>query len=308
MRTAGLTRPLIHNTQVAAVVLLLAQALPSGASAQPIEAVAVPRSQALTAHSEKLGRTYDLQVRLPPTYFRSSSAARRYPVLYLTDAAFNFQVASAVTQLPMNAGTIEEFIIVGLGYERGLDYVSSRVRDYTPMRNPEFERETGGAASYLEFIEQEVLPLVESRYRVDSERRALGGHSLGGLFAAYVLFRKPELFSHYLVSSPSFWFGDRAIFALERSYAEVHEDLAASVYMGIGGLEHPDRPGQLRPMNHMVNQLREMERVLASRSYPSLVLRATVIDGADHETVVPTIMMQALLWHFATDRRVPYEY
>lgn len=272
------------------------QELVSEALPKP-EPVAIPRSTRLTIQSDTLARTYDLHIKLPPAYDAPENESLTYPVLYLNDATYNFQVAAGITHYPMNAQIIENLILVGIGYSHGSVGPESRIRDYTPTVNSAWTRETGGAEKYVNFVEREVIPLIESTYRVDPVRRAYAGHSLGGLFGAYVLLKKPELFRYYVLSSPSFWFDEHVTWKLEEAYAEAHSDLSANVYVAIGGLEAP-----------MVPDVRTFVSKLEARDYRNLRIRALVVDGAAHETVFPTALMNGLLWHFAKDRGVPYGY
>ncbi len=267
--------------------------------------VSIPGSTKLTIQSKTLARNYDLYVKLPPGYFASNSAHLRYPVLYLNDAAWSFQIAAGVTQLPMSAGQIEGVILVGLGYSHELGS-ESRVRDYTPTVNPAFDKKTGEAAAYLTFLEREVIPLIESRFRADSHRRAYAGHSFGGLFGAYALLSKPDLFRYYILSSPSFWFHENVIWQFERDFAQRHRDLPANVYVTIGGLERPGTAGG--PRYEMVRDVRTFESRLTKHRYPGLRIRALVVEGATHETVFPTAFLNGMLWHFAKDRTIPYGY
>jgi uncharacterized protein len=267
--------------------------------------VTIPRSLLFPIRSTTLNRTYDVHVKLPPQYDEAEQASIRYPVLYLNDATYNFQVAAGITHLPMNAQTIENVIVVAIGYSHGDSGDDSRTRDYTPTENAAFRKQTGGARSYLQFIEWEIIPLIESQFRADPKRRAYAGHSLGGLFGAYVLLKKPQLFRHYILSSPSFWFDSHVIEKIEQAYADSHRDLDASVYVAIGGLEQP-RTGKVR--YDMVQDVLDFETRLASHRYPSLMLRAVVIDGANHETAFPTALMNGILWHFARDRSLAFGY
>lgn len=277
---------------------------PDDEVAATIEPVVIPRSQTFLFESESLGRSYQIEVKLPPGYTLPENAERRYPVLYLNDATYNFQTAAGVTHYPMNYGTVEPFILVGVGYEAGADPVDSRIRDYTPSVDATFARETGGAEPYLGFFENELIPEIETRYRADPQRRVLGGHSLGGLFGAYVLFERPGLFEGYILSSPSFWFDEREAWNIEAAYADGHDDLEGRVYVSIGGLEHPNRPGG--PANDMVADVFEFERRLLSRNYEGLEIRATSVEGANHETVFPTVLMNGVLWHFNAKPDVPF--
>jgi uncharacterized protein len=273
--------------------------------ASPTASVPIPGSTRITIRAKSLERHYDLYVKLPPGYSTPKNANLRYPVLYLNDAAWGFQIAAGVTHLPMNAGAIEGVILVGIGYSHELGS-DSRIRDYTPTVNRAFSKQTGQAAAYLSFLEREVIPLIESRYRADSRRRAYAGHSFGGLFGAYALLTKPSLFRYYILSSPSFWFDEHAIWRFESDFAKGHRDLPANVYVTIGSLERPGTSVGSR--YEMVNDVRTFESRLAQRRYPGLRIRALVLDGTSHETVFPEAFLNGMLWHFASDRTIPYAY
>jgi predicted alpha/beta superfamily hydrolase len=268
--------------------------------------VTIPRSQRLTMNSRLLGRIYDLHVKLPPNYDSLQDVVTRYPVLYLNDATYNFQVAAGITHVPMNSKTIEDVILVGIGYSHESTAEESRIRDYTPTRDATWKKRTGGSPAYLEFLESEIIPFVEGKFRVDSKRRAYAGHSLGGLFGAFVLLNRPDLFCCYILSSPSLWYDGHVIWRFEESYSEKHEDMPASVYIAIGSLEHPRRPGG--SPHEMVQDVRNFERRLRQRKYPNLRIRSSVVDGGTHETVFPTALMNGLLWHFAKNREIPFGY
>lgn len=296
----------------AALLLLLFIGLPAAAAAADIAGVEafaprrvpVPLSEQFTLHSKHLGRAYDISVRLPPGYDRPANLLRRYPVVYFNDSPYSFPLVTGVAHLPMGNGGIEELILVGIGYARGTASVLSRQLDYTPTRNPSYRDPTGGAPQYLQFLADELLPAIERRYRADPGRRGLAGHSYGGLFAAHVLLTRPELFRYYILSSPSFWFHGRSLWATERAYAAEHRDLPVSVYLGIGGLERPPRGSRY----DMVRDVQAFDALLRSREFPGLRLRTKIVPGATHETVVGQIMLNGLLWHFAMDRSIPYDH
>lgn len=185
------------------------------------------------------GREYQVFVHLPPSYEREPQ--RRYPVLYVTDADYAFPIIRQIGRRLNGEGPrVEEFILVGLSYAVGDDPVVSRTRDYTAARadrTARIENGGGGGPAYQAYLKAEVLPFIEERFRADPTRRILLGHSYGGLLGAQVLFSDPELFSGYVLGSPSLWHGRDAIFATETAYAETHRDLPARVFMYIGQFE-----------------------------------------------------------------------
>ena len=93
----------------------------------------------------------------------------------------------------------------------GGQYAPDRFYDYTPYPNTNFKNrldsasvpEQGGAAEFLQFIEEELKPQIESEFNVDRRRQTIFGHSLGGLFTLYAMFSKPQAFSCYIAGDPS---------------------------------------------------------------------------------------------------------
>jgi predicted alpha/beta superfamily hydrolase len=81
-----------------------------------------------------------------------------------------------------------------------------RTRDLTPVSTSEMDQRFtpghGGAANFLSFLTQELVPMIDRNYRT-RPYRILVGHSHGGLFASYVLAVKPTAFQAYLAIDPS---------------------------------------------------------------------------------------------------------
>lgn len=295
-----------------AALLFFSTAFCPGFAAEPsASADAAPPFQIERSHvhalaSRTLGRTYEIYVKLPPGYDRPENAQRKYPAVYLTDGPYTFQVASGISRVPFNHGTFEEFILVGLSYARGEDPVQSRERDLTPfpdLRDKPYP--TGGAAAYLDFLENEAMPLVETAYRIDSAQRTLAGQSFGGLFGLWVLFTEPRLFRNYVLTSVSLWYNRRAMFPLEARFAGQHQDLSANVYFAIGANEHPAPCGRKAGEcsdDDMVADQAAMVKALRSRRYRSLKVHAKIVDGAYHTTTFPVGLLWALQDLFLTDK------
>ena len=54
------------------------------------------------------------------------------------------------------------------------------------------------------------MPYIESHYSTDTVKTIVG-QSLGGLFATEILFEKPEMFTNYLIVSPSLWWDNESL-------------------------------------------------------------------------------------------------
>ncbi|EJL26988.1 putative hydrolase of alpha/beta superfamily [Caulobacter sp. AP07] len=256
----------------------------------------IENSAVIPLHSKAVGRDYEIYVKTPPGYGKPENAGRRYPVIYLTDGPYTFQVASGLSRLPFSQDRFHEFIIVGLSWAHGDVPAASRRRDLTPWRDPEIGGVTGGGEAYFTFLKQEAMPLVEARYRVDPANRTLVGQSYGALFGLWVAFREPRLFANYILTSPSIWFDKGEIMKAEAAYAASHKDLPARIYLATGSHEHPGPGGCAGCDNDMVADQARLAATLKSRNYPGLEIKTHVVEDGFHETTFPVGLMRGLQW------------
>lgn len=247
----------------------------------------ISNTRSFTIESTILNRKYDLYVKLPNDYFRDENRSKRYPVLYLNDGPYTFKVAAGVTHF----SSMDKAIVVGISFAHGENGQFSRVRDLTPEEDKSWKKyETGGAPKYLKFIEGEVFSFIEKKYRTDVSKRILSGHSLGGSFGAWVLVTKPELFSGYILTSPSLWFKDDLIFELEERYARNNASLNATVFIATGALETIENGMR----NDMVDGHEKFVKRLRSRKYKGIEVRDEVVVGTDHYSTFPVGLAKGL--------------
>jgi predicted alpha/beta superfamily hydrolase/glyoxylase-like metal-dependent hydrolase (beta-lactamase superfamily II) len=281
---------------------MLAKTLATEGGAAP-SAYLLDDTEVRDVHAQALNRDYQVFVALPESY-RSSS--RRYPVLFVTDAAYGFPVARNIAQRLAKHAGLEEAIVVGLSYAKDDSAVYSRRRDYTPStpRSQSYVSDTPGRAlafgeaqPYGGFIADEVFPLIASQYRADMHRKVFVGHSYGSLLGLQLLLTRPATFDHYILGSPSLWFDRGVMFDREKEYAKGHRDMPASVFFGIGGRETL-AAGKKRSRSEedadMVADLREFDAALRSHSYPGLATRLEVFADEDHASVFPLVLTHGL--------------
>jgi predicted alpha/beta superfamily hydrolase len=281
-------------------VFLLAVAAVAHAQLVPYT---LTNTEVLSLNSKALKRDYEIFVSLPESYKTSS---RRYPVVFVADANYAFPVARALAaRVGAHGRGLEEFILIGLSYARGDSPEYSRRRDYTPGpslenglrsdmpgRTPAF----GEAEGYRRFIADEVFPLVAQHYRADMRRTIFSGHSYGSLLGLHILFTEPSMFSHYILGSPSLWYGKNLMFEREKAYAAGHKDLKANVFFAVGGLETG------KGEDDMVGDLKRFTAALTARRYPGLRVASTVLADEDHLSVAPLIMTRGLKWALPPQR------
>ncbi len=214
------------------LLLLLVLAAPA-LFAQPIDRAPFVLGEVRQLYSEALHEVRTLNIYLPAGYSRDS--ARHYPVIYLLDGSADEDFIHVVGLVQFATfpwvNTLPASIVVGIA---NVD----RKRDFTfPSRNAEDQAQVpsaGGSAAFIRFIETELQPFINRHYPTDTTATLIG-QSLGGLLATEILFKKPDLFTHYILVSPSLWWDDESLLRLEPQ----RPAKPITVYLTVGREEHP---------------------------------------------------------------------
>ena len=166
-----------------------------------VQAETIAVGQSYSMHSEVLKQQRRYLVSLPSRY--QAQPNRRYPVLYVVDADFQFFHVAATIKNLTQMGKIPPLIVVGVATEGPDDYVKAT----TWAVQGEGAASYGGIEPMRLFLNTELIPQIEKHYRASSER-ILAGYSLGGLYSLYELVQKDSPFQAFLAMSASLWFDD----------------------------------------------------------------------------------------------------
>ncbi len=259
--------------------------------ADKITPVTVHRSELINITSKVNGVTYPIFVALPGSYFTSE---KTYPVVYMLDAYSSFGIMVQMARLLAFDKEVPEVIIVGISSEGGSkEFNYNRARDFTPTqiqpeKLPEEFRSTfpisGGAEKFLGFIKNELIPYVESNYRFSPGDRTLEGHSLGGLFVFYSLFKEPGLFKRYIAISPALLWDDELLIKDEEKFSKEHKSLESIIYTAVGSLE-----------GEFIKRLwKQLISNMNSRGYDGMKLKSEIAEGETHYTIIPYIVTHGL--------------
>ena len=200
-----------------------------------------------SVESPGLGNRRDVLVYLPTSYDKSD---KPYPVIYMHDGqnlfdpttsfAGEWGVDSAMAKAPRRG---RRAIVVGIP-NAGID----RIREYSPFVD---QRIGGGLGDrYLDWLEQQVMPMIDSRYRTIREPQGKGivGSSLGGLISLYAFFRQPSRYGFVGVMSPALWFADGDIFRFVESAGHVR----GRIYLDVGMKEGEGTLANARQMRDLL--------------------------------------------------------
>lgn len=259
------------------------------AAAVPAEPIDIPGMQGIgdtryhQIESGSAGRSYQVLVGLPADY--SESPDTRYPTVYVLDGGELYPLLAAYQRYLFSAGEVPESIIVGISYGTGDWKVGNdRSHDYTA---PAAEREHwGGAPEFQSFLRDELLPMIESRYRSRTDRRIIFGQSIGGQFVLYTAQTRPGLFWGHIASNPALH--RNLAFFLAPHWQDHDDDIRSRLFVSSGS--HDDsrfRTPALAWMRHWT-----------SADDTPWDLEATTLDGHSHFSAPPAAYRQGMTWLF----------
>jgi uncharacterized protein len=182
--------------------------------------------------STQLGEKRILNIYLPEGYNKNDTV--KYAVTYLLDGSADEDFIHVVGLYQFNSfewiNQVPKSIIVGIA-------TVDRKRDFTYPTTIEADKKryptTGHSDKFRTFIEKELQPFIEKKYKTTTSKTLIG-QSLGGLLATEILFKKPTLFNNYIIISPSLWWDNGSLL---NQNADILKDTflqKTGIYIGVG--------------------------------------------------------------------------
>ena len=210
----------------------------------------------------------------------SFNKEKTYPVIYLLDGSANedFLHIAGLVQF-FNMLQMPDFIIVGIAnVDRRRDFTFHTDLKDLQKKYPT----TGGSANFIQFIETELQPYIQSTYKTNDVKYIIG-QSLGGLLATEILLKKPSLFSHYLIVSPSLWWDDESLLKEAKSLIDKQTDQKKYIYISVGGRED----------KIMKRDARELNNLLKNSNKPSLKVDYLELQNENHADILHQSISEA---------------
>ena len=226
------------------------------------------------------------------------------------DGDVEFAMVKNITDTMVNFDTIEPIIIVGIGY-KGQElsthnskifwenYMLNRTRDYIPFEltadvdgfmkkrvdGYKFVPNHWNGEKFKTFIENELIPNIGKNYRTSGEN-ALLGHSLGGLFASYIMLKQSQHFEKYLILSPSS-IAENNIINLIKNPKKLNNIKA---YFSVGDLEFCET-------GSMIDDLKIFHSKLQDTGLNSKI---EIMSNQDHISIFPIGLTNGIKYLFPT--------
>ncbi len=238
--------------------------------------------------SKELNEKRIINIYLPEGYNKNDTV--KYPVVYLLDGStdedfihvvglYQFYTFPWINRVPKS-------IVVGIA-------TVDRRRDFTYPTTIETDKKryptTGHSEKFINFIQNELQPYIEKKYKTLPSRTIIG-QSLGGLLTTEILLKKPELFNQYIIISPSIWWDNGSVLKLSSSILSENFKPKTGIYIGVGkeGLVPGINP---RVMEVDANLLAEKIKSTKSKS---VIVYFDYLPDENHATISHQAISNAL--------------
>jgi predicted alpha/beta superfamily hydrolase len=258
------------------------------------------KENAFRIYSKNVSDTFAISVNLPNDY--NEQPSKKYPVVYLLDANLYFDIVATTLNKYSDVGLAPSVILVGIGYKDFPTMDSLRNRDDTyPTAIPEYEMSvSGGADKFLSFINNELVPKIDKEYKVDTSKRVLMGHSLGGYFTTYAflqnLMGKVSDFNSYIAASPSIHYNKYWLLnQLKETPTSKNNHNKINIYITYGGLEDAESQSDSNVMK-LADLTNQLSGLLSVKQSNIVNYKADIFSNLDHmDTQLPTFI-KGLQW------------
>ncbi|UOQ49900.1 alpha/beta hydrolase-fold protein [Gracilibacillus caseinilyticus] len=257
--------------------------------------VTIPNTQRFNVEADYRNRSFQIDVYQPNLPVPDEG----FPVIYLLDGNSTFSTVVDAVRLQSRRPERTEVhpaVVVAIGYPTEEPFATERFYDYT-LTEPDFDvtkkwgdRELpahGGAEEFLAFIENDLKPLIESKYSINKQKQTIFGHSLGGLFVLHTLFTNSQAFQTYIAGSPSIHWNQTAILKEREQFINTKPKLDKTVSLLVAAGEMEGNHA-----SYMLDNAKQLTEEL--KAVPNLEAAFQIYDNENHISVLPRLINQSL--------------
>ncbi len=241
----------------------------------------IPVHVSFKLDSKHLQEIRTVTVWTPPGYDQNSDSL---PVIYMPDGGIEEDfphIANTLAQL-IRSKNIPAVMLVGIEN-------TQRRRDLTGPTEIESDKTiapfVGGSENFRNFIQEELFPEIEKRYRTTAEKGIIG-ESLAGLFIVETFLLKPEMFDFYLAMDPSLWWNDHNLVRTAKTHLTKFPTTKKQLWF---------TSSKTKDISRYTNEFAE---ILTAENLPNLKWSYTYEPKEKHHTIYRATKVKALEWVF----------
>jgi predicted alpha/beta superfamily hydrolase len=233
-------------------------------------------------YSKSVGDSFEIYISLPPNYNLNYT----YNIVYYCDA--NLKSGTHLRELisTNHYNNLQNSIFVGIGHMG--NYHVLRRRDFIlPTINGKDtigrDKNYGQTEKFYSYLKNELVPSINSRFKTNADSNSILGHSLGGLFAFFCLFKADNLFYKYFALSPALWIDKYSIY----KFNKVQSSFSQNKYLYFAA-------GSKETTNKILKGTNEVKQFLDKKQYGNLSFDYDIWKGKTHNSEVPLSLEKIL--------------
>jgi uncharacterized protein len=254
---------------------------------QDLPADPIPVHDTFAVDSKLVGEVRNINVWTPPNYKEGKDSL---PVMYMADGGIVEEdfphIANTLADLIM-AKRIPPMILIGIAN-------TQRRRDLSGptviAADKEIAPVVGGSEKFRAFINEELFPEVNKRYRTTSQRSIIG-ESLSGLFVMETFLLTPNMFDNYIAFDPSFWWNDSYLVKTSKQHLSKYPNTNKRVWFASSSAED------------IAKQTQEFATVLQTLNLPNLAWKFSPEPKEQHNTIFRATKEKAIVWTFGSETK-----
>ncbi len=236
-----------------------------------------PNLKELTIESAIYHANRTATVYLPDLYFQDTT--KEFVVAYLFDGQFSPYLSMVSSMMEYYSQTEEAIpmIIVSVHSE-------DRWKEFVPCASMEQEENTqtksmGYAHMLSKYLETELMPYIDSNYRTLAFKLGIG-HSLGGSYLLYEMFKPNSLFQGVIMASPNMTFNEEQLIRDGQTYLRSNNKSNAFFYVTAGedggGME-----------SYFKETIAKFDSLVSLEKVPNLDWQFHFLTGENHMRTFP---------------------
>ena len=189
-----------------------------------LDSLSINNDKSILINSKSLNERRSIWIHLPSDYYTTTQT---YPVIYLLDGEGHFGYVSTLVDFlsDYDRNRIPKMIVVAI-------HNVNRGRDFTPIYNSQMTS-SGGGIKFFQFIQNEVVPYIDSNYRTQPYR-ILAAHSLGGTLGLYAKETNPNLFQSTILMSPAIYGTNAELLTRFKMFLQTHQNFSGKIFISLG--------------------------------------------------------------------------
>ena len=168
----------------------------------------------------------------------------------------------------------------------GIENIQRR-KDLTGPTTIEKDKENApeiiGSEQFRAFINDELIPEINRRYRT-TNKKGIIGESLAGLFVTETFLLKPELFDFYIAFDPSLWWSDKYLVKTANEYLDKFPDTKKTFWFAGSGAKDISKT------------VRRLSDILKTKNSKNIKWEYSNEKKEKHNTIFRATKEKAITW------------